>query len=325
MTTVLLDYSSSGPTLEHQSHEDDILPDGKGIDVMKISTVPKVAVESGANPVTSPEKEPVEPSEMISEESGDDEEQEIELNSQSSTSEVSLDIQPSSTPDGVVTATPPRPSQVSQTPPTPSLATPPQAHSTHNRSPSETSSLHVEVDALLPSVSVSVENSPSHSLTDVSTNSSYSELSSPTSPPTLLRLAGNKCTAAETITAPSSKPVLKREKGEETEAVEHSNDGEHLAAQTSEPQSVALHSSSGGNLTSVMTGATHTHTDTEIDGGKTGSVPRSTPKDSGSIELPSHHVDLPSTSSQSAPNKPPAPGLPGDNQLMPQPLAHPSR
>ena len=68
-------------------------------------------------------------------------------------------------------------------------------------------------------------------------------------------MAENQCTIADNT---ASKTVLKRGRGEKDKGVsgreDHSEDessGEHL---TSEPQTVALHSSSGGNWMSVMTG-----------------------------------------------------------------------
>ena len=322
----LLDYSSSGPTLEHHSHKDDISRDGKGTDVVKVLTETEVLVESG-DTVSSPERDPREPTETRSEGNGDNEGQGMEVHSQCSTPpDVSLDIQPSSTPGDIVTATPPRAAQVSETP---------EALQKHSRSPSVTSSLDVEVDALLPtalSVSGSGEDSPSHSLTDVSTNSSYSDLSP--SPP-LQRVAEDQCTIADN---PASKTVLKRGIGEKGKVVsegadhsEHEDSGRDLTVQTSEPQSVALHSSSG--LTSVMTGTTrqqpHAYIDTKIDGGETGSIPRATAEDSESVELPHLHTDLPSTSSHYTHKEPPAPGLPHagptSDQLKLQPLTHSSR
>lgn len=331
MATVLLDYSSSGPTLEHHSHKDDISCDGKGTDVVKVLTETEVLVESG-DTVSSPERNLVEPAEMRNEGNGDNEGQGMEVHSQCSTPpDVSLDIQPSSRPEDVVTATPPRAAHVSETP---------EALQKHSRSPSVTSSMDVEVDALLPtalSVSSSGEDrsSPSHSLTDVSTNSSYSDLSP--SPP-LQRVTEDQCTIADNTT---SKTVLKRGRGEKGEVVsegadhsEHEDCGKHLTVQTSEPQSVALHSSSGANLTSVMTGTTHqqpnAHIDTKInDGGEIGSILRATAEDSKSIELPHLCTDLPSTSSHSTHKEPPAPGLPhastSNDQLKLQPLTHSSR
>ena len=309
MATVLLDYSSSGPTLEHHSHKDDISHDGKETEVVKVLTEAEVVVESG-DTVSSPERDPVEPSEMRSEGNGDNEEQEMDVNSQCGTPpDVSLDIQPSSTPEDVVTATLPRAAQVSETP---------GVLQKHSRSPSSTSSLDVEVDALLPTalnVSSSGEDSPSHSLTNVSTNSSYSDLSP--SPP-LQRVAENQCTIADNT---ASKTVLKRGRGEKGEVVSEGADhskaegsGEHLTVRTSEPQSVALHSSCGGNLTSVMTGTTcqepHAHVDTKVDGSETGLTPIATAEDSESIELSHLHTDLPSTSSHSTRKKLPATGLP---------------
>ena len=334
MATVLLDYSSSGPTLEHHSHKDNISCDGKGTDVVKVLTETEVLVESG-DTVSSPERDPQEPTETRSEGNGDNEGQGVEVYSQCSTPpDVSLDILPSSTPEDLVTATPPRAAQVSDAP---------EALKKHSRSPSVTSSLDVEVDALLPpalSVSSSGEDSPSHSLTDVSTNSSYSDLSP--SPP-LQRVAEDQYTIADNTTLPASKTVLKRGRGERGKVVsegadhsEHEDSGKHLTVQTSEPQSVALHSRSGANLTSVMTGTTHqqqnAHIDTKInDGGEVGSIPRATAEDSESIELPHLHTDLPSTSSHSTHKEPPAAasGLPHasatSHQLKLQPLTHSSR
>lgn len=310
----MLEYSSSGPTLEQHSIKDDVHVRVEGADIGELAThmnvpEPEVSVPSTTT-FPSPEKDLVESREMRSEES---EVQGIDSHFQSgcsTSSSFSPDHQTISVPSSAVLAPSGDPEGLSIT----------------HRAPSETSSLHVQVDALPPSLSESAnshESSPTHSLTDVSTcsSSSHDDASPPASPATLAvqRVVKRQCDIAEdreiTTTVPATKPVLKRGKKKETECVgERGNEACHnrsesegrcVAAHGGVPQSVALlHSCSDGRLTSVQTETTEQQPNICVGANvETRHILGGTENNPESVQPPSLPPDVPSTHSYSAHDK----------------------
>ena len=245
--SLVLDYSSSGPTLEqHSLNNDDTHANADGLKEGGIR-VPFVyeseASTTSSSGVPSPYKDPVE------------------------LREVKCDAQVSYS-QSISSSTPP---EASLSPNTltlsaPKVDTPPGCLQEHNTCDhtlhSETSSLHVEVDDVsAPQLSETAHSSegdsPRHSLTDVSTCSSRDE-STLSAVEQQQQCDGMKDEGTITTATVSNQPLLKSGKGKgiehERETSEGSNNreggGEHATVQTTGvSRSVFLHSCSISEVT----------------------------------------------------------------------------